>query len=214
MIKVEADENARTGWRQRLFARLNSAQAAAYDAMIAPYKRALLGGLTGTILEIGAGAGENFPYYALGIHWVGIEPNVYMHPFLLEAAARYGINGEMRTGLAEKLPFENASFDAVVATLVLCSVSDQSAALSEILRVLRPGGRYAFIEHVAAPERTHQRRMQRLIKPLWRAVLDGCEPDRDTEAALRQVGFSQIELQNFAAPVWLASPHIAGTATK
>jgi len=214
MIKVEADENARSGWRQRLFARLNSAQAEAYDAMIAPYKRALLGSLSGTIQEIGAGAGENFPYYASTIHWVGIEPNVYMHPPLLEAAARYGISGEMRTGLAEKLPFEDASFDAVVATLVLCSVSDQSAALREILRVLRPGGRYVFIEHVAAPEHSPQRRMQRLIKPLWRTVLDGCEPDRDTEAALRQAGFSQIELQHFNAPVWLASPHIAGAATK
>lgn len=214
MIQVQADDNARTGWRQRLFARLNTAQAEVYDAMVAPYKRALLGGITGKVLEIGAGAGENFPYYAPGIQWVGIEPNVYMHSFLLDAAARYGISGEMQTGLAEKLPFEDASFDAVVSTLVLCSVSDQAAALREILRVLRPGGRYSFIEHVAAPEHTRQRRMQRLIKPLWRAVLDGCEPDRDTEAELHQAGFSQIELQHFAAPVWLVSPHIAGTALK
>ncbi len=214
MIKLEAEAGARKGWRQRLFAWLNTAQADAYDAFVAPYKRALLGGLSGTILEIGAGAGENFPYYAPGIRWVGIEPNVYIHPHLLKAAARYGIHGEIRTGLVEKLPFEDASFDAVVSTLVLCSVSDQTAALSEIRRVLRPAGRYAFIEHVAAPENTFQRRMQRLIKPLWRALLDGCEPDRDTAAALRQAGFSGVELQHFAVPVWLVSPHIAGTAIK
>ncbi len=114
--------------------------------------------------------------------------------------------GELRTGVAEHLPVEDASVDAVISTLVLCSVSDQAQALSEILRVLRPGGRYVFIEHVAADQDSGLYRTQNLIKPIWTFVGDGCQPNRDTAAAIEQAGFSQVEITPFRAPVPFASP--------
>lgn len=211
MIKI-ADESGRGGWKQRLFAWMHQQESEGYDRFIEPYKRGLFANLSGTVLEIGAGTGENFPYYPAGLRWIGVEPNVYMHPHLLERAKTHGIQGELRTGVAEKLPVEDGSVDAVVSTLVLCSVGDQDGVLREILRVLRPGERFLFIEHVVGEGGL--RTTQKLIKPVWRAVADGCELDRDTAAAVRRAGFSSVEIQAFAAPIWPASPHIAGVATK
>ncbi len=205
----------RGGLKQRLFAWMHQQEAGReYDTVIEPYKRALFAGLSGTVLEIGAGTGENFPFYPAGLRWIGIEPNVYMHPRLLERAKEYGIRGELRAGVAEALPMADGSIDAVVSTLVMCSVSSQDAVLREIVRVLRPSGRYLFVEHVAAEDHTRLRTAQRLIKPVWRAVADGCEPDRETGAAVRRAGFSRVEIETFSAPLPIASPHIAGTATK
>jgi ubiquinone/menaquinone biosynthesis C-methylase UbiE len=215
MLKVESENTARRGLRQRLFAWMHANESAGdYDRIVDPYKRALLKKLSGTVLEIGAGAGDNFPYFPSDIHWIGIEPNAFMHPHLLEAAKHYNINGELSAATAEHLPQPDSSVDAVVSTLVLCSVSDQAQVLKEILRVLKPGGKYVFVEHVIAPEHTGERRMQKLIKPLWRTLADGCEPDRDTAAAVRRAGFSSVEITSFETPLWLASPHIAGTAVK
>ena len=170
--------------------------------------------LSGTVLEIGAGTGENFPFYPAGIHWIGVEPNFYMQEHLLERAREYQIEGDLRTGVAEKLPVADASVDAVVSTLVLCSVSDQSIALREILRVLRPGGSFVFIEHVAAAEHSRLWWAQKLIKPAWKLAADGCNVDRETADAMQRAGFSHVEIEPFRAPLPIASPHIAGKAIK
>jgi ubiquinone/menaquinone biosynthesis C-methylase UbiE len=215
MIKQVSGNTGRSGLRARLFAWLSSlGESPQYAQIVDPYKRALFSQLSGTVLEIGAGTGTNFALYPPDIQWIGVEPNVHMHSDLLKAAEEYGIRGEIHTGVAERLPVDDASVDAVVSTLVLCSVSDQVTVLGEILRVLRPAGRYVFVEHVAAPEHTRLRWMQTFVKPAWRAVSDGCEPDRDTAAAIRRAGFSSVEMDGFRAPLSLASPHIAGTATK
>lgn len=215
MIEQIPGSAARGGWRQRFFAYFTAmGEAPGYDAVVAPYKRALMGDLSGTVLEIGAGTGANFEFYPRGIRWIGIEPNVYMHPHLLSTAHEHGITGEVRTEVAERLPVDDASVDAVVSTLVLCSVDDQASVLREIRRVLRPGGRYLFVEHVVAPERSRLWWAQKIIKPLWSAVGDGCQPDRDTAAAIERAGFSRVEIQTFRAPATLASPHIAGEAIK
>ena len=212
-----ADSSARRGVRQRIFA---WAQARThdvpsdYDTVVNQHKRRLFADLSGTVLEFGAGTGENFPFYPPGIRWLGVEPNLYMQNRLLETAKRYSISGELHTGIAEQLPVEDASVDTVVATLVLCSVSDQVQALSEILRVLRPGGRYIFIEHVAAAQDSGLYTAQRLIQPAWTFLGDGCHPNRDTAAAITRAGFSQVEITPFRAPVPLVSPHIAGHAIK
>lgn len=108
----------------------------------------------------------------------------------------------------------DASVDDVISTFVLCSVTDLEAALAEILRVLRPGGRFAFMEHVIAPEGSLLRRTQHLVTPVWRFVADGCHPNRGIEAAIRRTGFSSIEIQSFRAPEPIVSPRIAGVATK
>ena len=211
----DSREGARRGWAQRFFTWMHlQEEAGEYDAVVAPYKRKLLSDLSGTVLEIGAGTGENFPFYPAGIHWIGVEPNFYMQEHLLKHAAEYKIDGELKTGVAEKLPVADESVDAVVSTLVMCSVSDQSAALDEILRVLRPGGRYVFIEHVAAADHSRLWWAQKLIKPAWKLAADGCNVDRETADAIQRAAFSHVEIEPFRAPLPIASPHIAGKAIK
>jgi ubiquinone/menaquinone biosynthesis C-methylase UbiE len=170
--------------------------------------------LSGTVVEIGPGVGANFTYYPSGIHWIGIEPNVYMHDHLLKAAEKREITGELRTGIVEHLELPDSSADAVVSTLVLCSVGNQDAAIKEILRVLKPGGKFLFVEHVAAKQGSALRMVQRIIKPAWKVVADGCHPDRDTASAVERAGFSSVEIKTFRAPLMIASPHIAGKAIK
>ena len=104
-------------------------------------KRELFGGLPRTILEIGAGDGANFRYLDPGTHVIALEPNRHMHPLLRAAAARHGVTVDVRAGVAERIPLPDGSVEAVIASLVLCSVSDPARVLAEIRRVLRPGGR-------------------------------------------------------------------------
>jgi ubiquinone/menaquinone biosynthesis C-methylase UbiE len=137
-----------------------------------------------------------------------------MEQHLRREAQWLGMKVELREGTAETLPAGDSSADVVICTLVLCSVVDQRQALSEVLRVLKPGGRFLFIEHVAAEPGTSLRRWQRWIKPLWRKMGDGCEPDRETRAALERAGFAKLEVEEFAAPVPIFRPHIAGSAVK
>src|SRR5512143_3688812 len=125
-----------------------------YERWMADRKRNLFGALRGVVVEIGPGAGANLPYLRSDVRWIGIEPNPYARPYLERAAREAGVAHELREGDAERLPVEAASADAVIGTLVLCSVKDIGAALHEIQRVLKPGGRYVFIEHVAAPAGT------------------------------------------------------------
>lgn len=186
----------------------------AYEQWMAERKRRLFSGLTGTVVEIGPGAGANLPYLKGDLRWIGVEPNPYARPYLERAAREAGVAFELREGSAERLPVANASADAVVGTLVLCSVPDVTTALQEIRRVLKPGGRFIFIEHVAAPEGTWRRRLQRWVRPLWRVIADGCHPDRDTLSAIRAAGFARVEAEEFLAPVGLVAPHIAGIAVQ
>jgi ubiquinone/menaquinone biosynthesis C-methylase UbiE len=117
-------------------------------------------------------------------------------------------------GDTEALPFPDESIDAVLSTLVLCSVSGLDGALQEILRVLKPGGRFFFLEHVGAAPGSWLRRVQRWIKPAWRAAGDGCEPDREIHRNVEAAGFREVRLERFHVPIPLVSPHIAGVAEK
>ena len=201
---------------QRLFAWFMARGMAAYERHLAVYKRALFAGLRAddTVLEIGPGAGANLPYFPAGMRWIGVEPNPAMQPYLWERLRSAGLRAEVRVGSAEALPVEAASCDAVVSTLVLCSVRDVGTALGEIRRVLRPGGRLLFLEHVAAPRTQLLYRWQRRLRPLWAKLADGCQLDRDTARALTQAGFNLGELQRFDGPVWLVRSHLCGEARK
>jgi ubiquinone/menaquinone biosynthesis C-methylase UbiE len=138
-----------------------------------------------------------------------------MHTYLRQEAERLGLNIEIHPTTAEHLEFADNSIDAVVSTLVLCSVEDLEGTLQEILRVLKPGGRFYFLEHVAAPQGTWLRRMQQWIRPVWKKLGDGCRPDRETWVALEQAGFEQVEYQRFQAPVPAIVRHqIIGVAMK
>jgi ubiquinone/menaquinone biosynthesis C-methylase UbiE len=164
------------------------------------------------VLEIGPGTGVNLPYLQPGIRWTGVEPNAYLREETRAEAARRGVDARVLTGVAGQLPLPDRSVDAVVATLVLCSVPDQDAALAEVRRALRPGGRFVFIEHVGAPRGTWLRRVQRLVRPVWRIFGDGCHLDRDTVAAIERAGFARVQVEQFRVPAGLVAPHAAGVA--
>jgi ubiquinone/menaquinone biosynthesis C-methylase UbiE len=179
-------------------------------------KRDLLGDLGGTVVEIGPGAGVNLPYYGGDVRWIGVEPNVHFHPRLRRKAQRLGLDAAVHGGVAERLPLPDASADAVVSTLVLCSVDDPAAALAEVRRVLKPGGRFVFIEHVAAPGGSLLRRVQRWVRPAWGALADGCRPDRETGRVIASAGFAEVQIERFdaAVPLPVVRPHIVGTARR
>ncbi len=164
------------------------------------------------VVEIGPGAGPNARYLAPGTRWVCVEPNVHFHPRLRRAARAHGLDLELVAGTAESLPLARGAADAVVSTLVLCSVRDVRQSLVEARRVLRPGGRFVFIEHVAAPPGSWLRRLQTALRGPWGLVADGCRPDRETESAIREQ-FTTVEVERFRAPLGLAAPHVMGVAT-
>jgi ubiquinone/menaquinone biosynthesis C-methylase UbiE len=120
---------------------------------------------------------------------------------------------EVSAAGAEALPYPDGSFDTVVSTLVLCTVPDQEAALDEVRRVLRPGGRLLFIEHVRAAGSAA--RWQDRLEPLWRRLLAGCHPNRDTVAAIEEAGFEIETFESFYPPDPLSAlmPHVQGSAT-
>lgn len=174
-------------------------------------------GLSGTVLEIGAGTGRDFPRLAPDAEWIGLEPDRGLHARLRASAARHGHPGaRILDAPAESIPLPDESVDAVVSSVVLCSVDDQDAALAEVTRVLRPGGRLVFFEHVAAPPGTWTRRLQRVWAPFSRRFDRGCDPVRDTEAAIGRADFALVELRRFLRPagLGLTVPFIAGYARR
>jgi ubiquinone/menaquinone biosynthesis C-methylase UbiE len=199
-------------WAQALIqARLNGR----YELSVAGKKQALFAGIHGDVLEIGPGTGVNLVYLPVGIRWIGIEPNTFMHGYLRELGLKLGLNIDIRVGTAEQLPVADNSMDAVISTQVLCSVNDPSRVLQEIQRVLKPGGRFLFVEHVAAAPGTTLRRWQRLARPVSALIGDGCHPDRETWSDIERAGFALIQLEHFEIEsAVLSKPHIAGVAIK
>jgi SAM-dependent methyltransferase len=200
------------GLYQKLFAHGLALGDDAQHRLYGDRKRRLFSGLEGTVVEIGPGTGVNLPYLPDGIEWIGLEPNPHMHPFLREQLAGRTIDGDLRTAPAEDTGLPAASADVVISTLVLCSVPALDATLAELRRILRPGGRLLFIEHVAAPRDTWLYTLQRGIRPVWSRLADGCHPDRDTGAALERAGFSSVAVDAFETGLPVVSPHIVGTA--
>ena len=208
------DVPCQAGLGKRIHAWVFSHFSPHYERMVADRKRVLFAGLGGSVLEIGPGTGPNLAYYPSGIRWLGVEPNPFMYPYLRTAAAHAGVQIDLRPGAAERLPAEDASMDAVVSTLVLCSVADPQAVLREILRVLKPGGRFLFLEHVAAPPGTRLRRVQKAIRPVWKFLTDGCHPDRETGPAIEQAGFEHVRYESFRLPIGPVGTQIGGYAIK
>ena len=202
------------GWRKKFMALLMSKGMARYEHIVRERKEKLLGDLHGTVVEIGPGTGVNLPFYTRDVQWIGIEPNAYMHDYLHAESKRLDFPIDIRGGTAEALPVADASVDAVVSTLVLCSVPQLEATLAEIHRALKPGGRFVYVEHVAGEQGTFLRRFQSFIKPVWRYFGDGCEPDRETGRAIEQAGFTKVDFEDFRPVPGPIAPHIAGLAVK
>lgn len=186
-----ADRSAkvtRADRRARRFARLWRAMDDAVDEQIRPAKSDLFTDLPRRIVEIGPGRGSNFGYFEPGTQVIAFEPNTYFHDDLRAAAANHRIDLDLRAGDLHSGELADGSQDLVISTLVLCSVGDTDSVLEEIRRVLRPGGRLLFIEHVAAPRGTAKAYYQRLLRHPWRALGDGCDPCNDTVERLARSG--------------------------
>lgn len=144
--------------------------------------------LSGRVLEIGAGNGLNFRYYTPDLGVVGIEPDPHMLVRAVPRAARAQARIDLAAADGQALPFREASFDAVVVCLVLCTIRDPAAALSEVRRVIKLGGQVRFFEHVRAPGRIIST-LQNVIDPVWARAFAGCHPNRDTGEVISRAGF-------------------------
>ncbi|MGW5363630.1 class I SAM-dependent methyltransferase [Actinopolymorpha pittospori] len=188
-------------------------------AGLAEYRKQLLAGIHGRVLEVGAGSGLNFPHYPYSVTGVlAIEPEPSLAQYGAAAAGCAPVPVELVAGTAESIPSADASFDAAVTSLVLCSVSDQRAALAELHRVLRPGGKLFFLEHVRAETPGLRHVQAALDATLWPVVNGGCHTSRDTAAAIEANGFRIDRLTRLRFPDTTipspSSPHILGIATR
>lgn len=186
------------------------------DHLLQPHKRSLFDNLPPTVVELGPGVGANLRYLRAGTRLIAVEPNPAMHDRLRARAARARIDLELHTTGAEQLDLPDASVDAVISSLLLCTVADPAAALTEVHRILRPGGRYCFLEHVAAPDGTVLRRLQRAARRPWSWTFEGCSCERDLQAVIEAAGFAEtsIEAYRLRSPFLPANPQIAGVASK
>jgi SAM-dependent methyltransferase len=185
-------------------------------AGVAGHRRELLAGLSGRVVEVGAGNGLNFPHYPATVTEVlAVEPEPYLRRRALAAASQARAPIRVVDGTAEALPAHDTSFDAVVASLVLCTVVDLDRALAETRRVLRPGGTLRFYEHVRADTPQLARRQDQFARP-WGWLTGGCHPNRDTVAAITAAGLRVVTLDRFdleAMPL-LVRPHVLGVAER
>jgi ubiquinone/menaquinone biosynthesis C-methylase UbiE len=202
-----------------IFARFYARTSLAMERDLAPFRRELLGGLSGRVVEVGAGNGLNFAHYPPEVTGVlAVEPEPHLRRIAEANAAGAPVPIEVVDGIAERLPADDGAYDAVIASLVLCSVSDVDAALGESLRVLKPGGHLRFFEHVRSPHRPG-RAVQRLLDAtVWPLLGGGCHCGRDTAASIERAGFAVQRLRTLTSAdtrmPFPAAPQILGVATR
>lgn len=176
----------------------------------------LLAGAEGRVLEIGGGTGANLEAYPEAVtELVVVEPDDRMRAALRGKLSECsGYETRLVEGKAERLPFEESTFDTAVSTLVLCSVQDPEVALGEIRRVLRPGGRFLFLEHVAAVDHPGRRRWQTWIEPVWKRLLGNCHLTRETGQNIRQSGFvmDRLSREEMCRAPGIVRPTVRGVA--
>jgi len=182
------------------------------------YRDRLLAGLSGRVIEVGAGNGLNFSHYPSAVtEVVAVEPESVLRAHAEAAARASALRITVVDGTADALPVPDAAFDAGVASLVLCSVPDQATALAELRRVIRPGGELRFLEHVVST-RPGPARVQRIADRTIRPFLSGgCHAARDTLAAIEAAGFIIERSKRFSFrpnPIDVTSPHILGRARR
>jgi ubiquinone/menaquinone biosynthesis C-methylase UbiE len=205
--------------RHPIFARVYPyISRAAENGGATEHRRALLAGLRGRVIEVGAGHGLNFPYYPEGVTQVtAVKPEPHLRDLAGDAASRAPVPVELSAGTAEALAAETGEFDAAVASLVLCSVSDQAAALREVARVLRPGGELRFYEHVISKRPAMAGIQRALDATIYPRLAGGCHCARDTHAAILEAGFTIDREERIAfkpSPITPSIPHILGVARR
>ncbi|MCV2487820.1 class I SAM-dependent methyltransferase [Geodermatophilus sp. YIM 151500] len=203
-----------------VFARVYARLARAMEGRgAAEHRRRLLAGCAGRVVEVGAGSGANFAHYPPTVREVvAVEPEAHLRELARRAAAGAPVPVTVVDGVADRLPAADGVFDAAVSTLVLCSVPDVAAALREIRRVLRPGGRLHVWEHVRADGRVLSRVQRIADATVWPRLAGGCRTGRDTAAAMAEAGFAIERLDRFRFPDTRLStpttPQVLGTAVR
>ena len=177
-------------------------------------KRRVFADLPTTVVELGSGVGANLRHLSAGSTLIAVEPNPHMHRRLRAAAERRGVHLDLREQVAERTGLPDASVDAVISSLVLCTVADPDAVLAEVRRILRPGGTYRFVEHVAARPGTPTRWLQRAFRRPWGWTFEGCSCERDLAAAVRAAGFARVDVEPYRlhTPFITFNTQIAGIA--
>lgn len=207
------------GLPRRLFARVYDRRSLGLERLgAASHRQALVAGLEGRVVDVGAGNGLLFAHLPPSVaELVAVEPEPYLRSRAIESAAVSPVKVAVVAGTASELPLPDASCDAVVCSLVLCSVPSLPAAVQEIHRVLRPGGELRFYEHVVSPD-PRLRRWQRLAGPIWFVLAGGCHLTRDTVTAIGEAGFDVIRCDRFvfrpARTAMLTAPHVLGAARR
>jgi ubiquinone/menaquinone biosynthesis C-methylase UbiE len=206
--------------RHPVFARVYAKLSRSADTKLGveEHRKELLAGLAGLVVEVGAGNGLNFAHYPPSVSEViAVEPEPHLRTRALVAAAAAPVAIEVVDATAAPLPLGDATCDAGVVSLVLCSVPNQTRALAELIRVIKPGGELRFYEHVLA-EDPRRARWQRRVTPLWSFFGGGCHPARDTAAAIEKAGFKIEEIRRFSvgpeSTFNAVSPHILGRARR
>jgi ubiquinone/menaquinone biosynthesis C-methylase UbiE len=176
----------------------------------ASIRKNLLQHATGKVLEIGAGTGINFPFYHQADSIVAIEPN----PYMIEKSNSRMINASVpievvRVG-AEQLPFNDHSFDCIVATLVFCTIPNVEQAINEMKRVCKPGGRILFFEHVKMNHRILAG-LQDFLTPVWKKICDGCCLNRETDKLIVKHGLKIVRQESYYGGLFLSIEAIHST---
>ncbi|QVQ55099.1 methyltransferase domain-containing protein [Spiractinospora alimapuensis] len=180
---------------------------------VAEQRHRLLAGLTGDVVEVGAGDGGNFAHYPPSVrHVLATEPEPHLRHSAHAAATTAPVPVTVVAGRGEEIPADTGHYDAVVFTLVLCSVADQAAVLRETARVLKPGGQIRFLEHVVGGGPAMRRTQRVLDATVWPRLAGGCHLGRDTLTAIQEAGFTIDDLDRFLLPerATPASYHIRG----
>jgi ubiquinone/menaquinone biosynthesis C-methylase UbiE len=202
-------------WGRAFSALYDSCMKATEEAGLHEMRVGLLAQARGRVVELGAGTGINLELYPEAASELTlVEPDPHMAKRLRAKAAESARQATIVEAPAERLPFADGSFDTAVATLVFCTIPEPTAALSELGRVLVPGGRLLFLEHVRADEERLARWQDRLEGP-WRFVGDGCHPNRDTVATIAASGFRLAEVEHDRLPKSppLVRPLVRGSAS-
>jgi ubiquinone/menaquinone biosynthesis C-methylase UbiE len=207
---------ASLSFRKRLFAWLLYKGEKFNFKLYDPYKRDLFRHINGRVVEIGPGTGVNFNYLPDSIDWIGVEPNTAFHKMLESRCKEKGIKMQLTEGNAEHTSLPDSYADTVLFTLVLCSVDNPAGAVEEMKRILKPGGKIVFIEHVAAKRKSTIRFFQDLSNPVNRFMADGCNCNRETWKEIEKAGFSSVQLthRRLNGTMILHCPHIMGYAVK
>ena len=199
----------------KLFAKFYDSLNTLVEWRLKDIRGKICGRAIGDILEIGGGTGANLKYFNQSSSLTFVEPNPFMSEILIKHAHKLNKDINIISAEGESIPFPDSSFDTVITTLTLCMVKNMEQVMSEIHRVLKPGGQFLFYEHVVDKRPTHKF-FQVLLNPLWKYLTTGCHLTRDTEKVIRSTEFETIKIESFQLTIIfpISLPNIIGNATK